>query len=222
MAVRVLIVDDHKLVREGLRSLLEKEPDMKVIGEAEDGHTALSLVQQESPDVVIIDVAMPNLNGIEATRQILTKAPNTRVIALSMYTDRRFIIGMLNAGASGYLPKDCAFEELAAAIHAVAANRTYLSPTIVDVVIKDYFHQLQFTQLRKNNTGVFSTLTSREREVTQLLAEGKTVKEIARHISLSVKTIETYRQHIMTKLNTHSIAELTKYALREGLTSLDK
>ena len=222
MAVRVLIVDDHKLVREGLRSLLEREPDMKVIGEAEDGHTALSLVQQESPDVVIIDVAMPNLNGIEATRQILTKAPNTRVIALSMYTDRRFIIGMLNAGASGYLPKDCAFEELAAAIRAVAANRTYLSPTIVDVVIKDYFHQLQFTQLRKNNTGVFSTLTSREREVTQLLAEGKTVKEIARHISLSVKTIETYRQHIMTKLNTHSIAELTKYALREGLTSLDK
>jgi len=222
MAVRVLIVDDHKLVREGLRSLLEKEPDMKVIGEAADGHTALSLVQQESPDVVIIDVAMPNLNGIEATRQILTKAPNTRVIALSMYTDRRFIIGMLNAGASGYLPKDCAFEELAAAIRAVAANRTYLSPTIVDVVIKDYFHQLQFTQLRKNNTGVFSTLTSREREVTQLLAEGKTVKEIARHISLSVKTIETYRQHIMTKLNTHSIAELTKYALREGLTSLDK
>ena len=222
MAVRVLIADDHKLVREGLRSLLEKEPDMKVIGEAADGHTALSLVQQESPDVVIIDVAMPNLNGIEATRQILTKAPNTRVIALSMYTDRRFIIGMLNAGASGYLPKDCAFEELAAAIRAVAANRTYLSPTIIDVVIKDYFHQLQFTQLRKNNTGVFSTLTSREREVTQLLAEGKTVKEIARHISLSVKTIETYRQHIMTKLNTHSIAELTKYALREGLTSLDK
>ena len=222
MAVRVLIADDHKLVREGLRSLLEKEPDMKVIGEAADGHTALSLVQQESPDVVIIDVAMPNLNGIEATRQILTKAPNTRVIALSMYTDRRFIIGMLNAGASGYLLKDCAFEELAAAIRAVAANRTYLSPTIVDVVVKDYIHQLQFTQLRKNNTGVFSTLTSREREVTQLLAEGKTVKEIARHISLSVKTIETYRQHIMTKLNTHSIAELTKYALREGLTSLDE
>jgi len=222
MAMRVLIVDDHKLVREGLRSLLEKEPDMKVIGEAEDGHTALSLVQQESPDVVIVDVAMPNLNGIEATRQILTKAPNTRVIALSMYADRRFIIGMLNAGASGYLPKDCAFEELAAAIRAVAANRTYLSPTIVDVVVKDYIHQLRFTQLGKNNTGVFSTLTSREREVTQLLAEGKTVKEIARHISLSVKTIETYRQHIMTKLNTHSIAELTKYALREGLTSLDK
>jgi len=217
MSIRVLIADDHKIVREGLRSLLEKQPDMEVVAEAEDGRIALSLVQETLPNVVIMDVAMSNLNGIEATRQIMIKAPGTKVIALSMYSDRRFIMGMLNAGASGYLLKDCAFEELAEAIRTVATDRTYLSPAIVDIVVKNYIRQLE-----KANATVFSLLTPREREVLQLLAEGRTVKEIARHLSLSIKTIETYRHQIMHKVDIHSVAELTKYAIREGLTSLEK
>jgi len=217
MSIRVLIADDHKIVREGLRSLLEKQPDMEVVAEAEDGRIALSLVQETLPNVVIMDVAMSNLNGIEATRQIMIKAPGTKVIALSMYSDRRFIMGMLNAGASGYLLKDCAFEELAEAIRTVATDRTYLSPAIVDIVVKNYIRQLE-----KANATAFSLLTPREREVLQLLAEGRTVKEIARHLSLSIKTIETYRHQIMHKVDIHSVAELTKYAIREGLTSLEK
>ncbi len=217
MSIRVLIADDHKIVREGLRSLLEKQPDMEVVAEAEDGRIALSLVQETLPNVVIMDVAMSNLNGIEATRQIMIKAPGTKVIALSMYSDRRFIMGMLNAGASGYLLKDCAFEELAEAIRTVATDRTYLSPAIVDIVVKNYIRQLE-----KANATAFSFLTPREREVLQLLAEGRTVKEIARHLSLSIKTIETYRHQIMHKVDIHSVAELTKYAIREGLTSLEK
>ena len=216
MSIRVLLADDHKIVREGLRGLLEKQPDMEVIAEAEDGMATLNLVEEMSPSIVIMDIAMPGLNGIEATRRIIAKTPGTRVIALSMYSDRRFIIGMLSAGASGYLSKDCAFEELVQAIHTVAAGRTYLSPSIVDIVVKNYLHRLEETV-----SSVFSVLTSREREVLQLLAEGKAVRDIADHLCLSVKTIETHRQQIMSKLNIHSIAELTKYAIREGLTSLE-
>ncbi len=205
MSIRVLLVDDHKIVREGLRSLLEKQPDMEVIAEAEDGRTALRLVQEVLPNIVIMDVAMPDLNGIEATRQIIANSPGIKVIALSMYSDRRFIMGMLGAGASGYLLKDCAFEELARAIHVVAADQTYLSPRIADVVVKDYVHHLGET-----GSLITSLLTNRERQVLQLLAEGRTGKEIAHDLGLSVKTIETHRQRIMNKLNIHSIAELTK------------
>jgi len=196
--------------------LLEKQPDIEVVAEAENGLATLKLVDETAPNIVIMDVAMPDLNGTEATRQIIAKAPTVKVIALSMYSDRRFVIGMLSAGASGYLPKDCAFEELVQAIRTVAADRTYLSPSIVDIVVKDYFHHLE-----KTDSSVLSILTSREREVLQLLAEGRTVKEIARHLFLSVKTIETHCQQIMHKLDTHSIAKLTKYAIREGLTSLN-
>jgi len=216
MSIRVLLADDHKIIREGLRSLLEKQPDIEVVAEAENGLATLKLVDETAPNIVIMDVAMPDLNGTEATRQIIAKAPTVKVIALSMYSDRRFVIGMLSAGASGYLPKDCAFEELVQAIRTVAADRTYLSPSIVDIVVKDYFHHLE-----KTDSSVLSILTSREREVLQLLAEGRTVKEIARHLSLNVKTIETHCQQIMHKLDTHSIAKLTKYAIREGLTSLN-
>ena len=215
MSRKVLLGDDHKIVRQGLQVLLEKEPDIEVIGEAEDGRTTVRLAEELSPDVVIMDICMPDLNGIEATRQIIARAPVIKVIALSMYSDRRFVLSIMKAGASGYLLKDCAFEELAQAIRAVAINRTYLSPSIADIMIKDYIHQLQ-----KHDLSVFSVLTAREREVLQLLAEGKTIKEIAAQLYISVKTIETHRQQMMNKLNIHTVAELTKYAVREGLTSL--
>jgi DNA-binding NarL/FixJ family response regulator len=216
MSIRVFLADDHKIIREGLRTLLEKEPDIEVVGEAENGRKTVQLVQELLPNVVITDIAMPDLNGIEATRQIIANTPSVKVIALSMHSDRRFIVGILNIGASGYLLKDCAFEELINAIRAVVANGIFLSPMIVDTVIKD------FTCLfSKINISVFSHLTSREREVLQLLSEGKTTKQIAFHLDVSVKTVETYRQQIMDKLDIHSIAELTKYAIREGLTSLE-
>jgi len=216
MSIKVLLADDHRIVRQGLRVLLETEADMEVTAEADDGLVLLGLVQETSPDIVLMDVAMPNLNGIEATRRIIGTAPGIKVLALSMYSDRQFVIGMLSAGASGYLLKDCAFEELVQAIRVVATNRTYLSPGIADIVVKEYLHHLE-----KTSCSAFSVLTVREREVLQLLAEGGTVGEIARGLCLSVKTIETHRQHIMNKLNIRSIARLTKYAVSEGLTSLE-
>ncbi|MFZ3137569.1 MAG: response regulator transcription factor [Thermodesulfovibrionales bacterium] len=214
--IRIILADDHKIVREGLKALLNKQHGMVVIAEAEDGRTTVKLVRELFPDMVIIDVGMPDMNGIEATRKIIEKVPKVKVIALSMHSDRRFVGEMLKAGASGYLLKDCAFEELANAIRAVVANRTYLSPEIANNVIKDYAHILS-----KENLSVFSILIAREREVLQLISEGKTTKEIAFHLKVSVKTVETYRQQIMDKLDIHSVAELTKYAIREGLTSLE-
>ena len=216
MSIRVFFADDHQIVREGLRTLLKKQPDMEVVGEAENGRKTVQLVQELLPNVVIMDIAMPDLNGIEATRQIIANTPGVKVIALSMHSDRRFVVGILNAGASGYLLKDCAFEELINAIRAVVANRIFLSPKIVETVIKDFSHLFQ-----KLDISVFSNLTSREREVLQFLSEGKTTKQIAFHLDVSVKTVETYRQQIMDKLGIYSIAELTKYAIREGLTSLE-
>ncbi|MEK7353904.1 MAG: response regulator transcription factor, partial [Chloroflexota bacterium] len=164
----------------------------------------------------IIDVVMPSLNGIEATRRILAKVPTIKVIALSMYSDKRFVMEMLRAGASGYLLKDCAFEELDEAIRTVIQDRTYITPRIIDVIVKDYFSQVD-----KPASSALSALTSRQYEVLQLLAEGKTTREIASQMSLSVKTIESHRQQIINKLNIRSIAGLTKYAIREGLISSD-
>ena len=215
MSIRILVVDDHKIFREGLRSLVEKQPGMEVIGEVENGRKAIQLVQELLPDVIIMDIAMPDLNGIEATRQILAKAPSIKVVALSMHSDKRFVVEMLKAGASGFLLKDCAFEELAHAIRAVRTNRTYLSPKIADMMIKDCVRLLPIGEL-----SVFSVLTPRQRQVLQLLSEGKKTSQIALDLQVSVKTVETYRQQIMDKLDIHSIAELTKYAIREGLTSL--
>jgi len=215
MSIRILLADDHKIVREGLRALLEKQPGMEVIAEAEDGRTTVRLARELSPDVVIMDVAMPDLNGIGATDQIIAEAPDVKVVALSMHSDRRFVMEMFKAGASGYLLKDCAFEELARAVRAVAAGQTYLSPGIAGVVIKDYVRRLSETN------SAFSILTSREHEVLQLLAEGKSTKQIASRLHVSVKTVETHRRHIMEKLDIHSVAELTKYAIREGLTPLE-
>jgi len=215
MALKILLVDDHKIVRDGLRNLLEKHPDIVVAGEAEDGREALQLARKLSPDVVIMDIAMPDLNGMEATRQILSELHNVKVIALSMHSDKRFVSEMLKAGASAYLLKDCAFEELITAIRTIMKGKTYLSPGIADVVIEDYIRKGS-----KEDSSVFSILSDREREVLQLMVEGKSTKEIAANLNVSAKTIETHRTNLMTKLDIHTIAELTKYAIREGLTSL--
>ncbi len=216
MSIRVLLSDDHRIMREGLRSLLEKEPDIELVGEAEDGRSTIELASRLKPQVVVMDISMPDLNGIDATRMLLEKLPSVKVLALSMHTDQRFIEGMLRAGATGYLPKDCASEELVRAIRTVLSNQTYLSPSIADVVRRDYL-----SQRRGADISVSYVLTEREREVLQLMAEGENTKEIASRLQVSVKTIETFRQHIMQKLNLHSLAELTKYAIREGLTSLE-
>ena len=216
MRITVLLADDHKIMRDGLRSLIEREPDMEVVGEAADGRRTVQLVRELSPDVVIMDVTMPHLNGLEATRQIVAEAPKVKVIALSMHSDRRFVAGMLRAGGSGYLLKDCAFEELVHAIRTVTANQAYLSPAITGIVVEDYVRHVPPREL-----SAFSVLTSREREVLQLLAEGQTTRGIASRLHTSVKTIETHRRHIMGKLDISGVAELTKYAIREGLTSLD-
>lgn len=215
MGIKILLADDHRLLREGLRSLLEEQPDMSVVGEAENGKSAVQLATKLMPDIIIMDISMPGLNGIDATQQILSVCTKSKVIALSMHTERRTVIEMINAGASGYLLKDCAFEEVVQAVRAVASNSTYLSPKITEIVIKDYVQRIP-----KNELSSLSRLTTREREVLQLLSEGKKTKEIADILRVSVKTAESYRQHIMEKLNIHSIAELTKLAIREGLTSL--
>lgn len=215
MSIKVLVADDHKVVREGLRTLIEKQPGMEVIAEAENGRMALKLIKKLSPDIAIMDIAMPDLNGIEATRQIVAEAPGTKVIALSMHSDRQFVTRMMSAGASGYLLKDCAFEEVARAIRSVMARQTYLSPEIVSIVVK------AFLRRSEPSDSMLSVISPREREVLQLIAEGKTTKQIALRLHISAKTVDTHRRNIMDKLDIHSIAELTKYAIREGLTFLE-
>jgi DNA-binding NarL/FixJ family response regulator len=217
MTVRVLIADDHKIMLAGLRSLLEKQSDIEVVGEAENGRKAVQLAQEKKPDVVVMDVSMPDLNGIEATTQILENLPETRVIALSMHSDKRFVMGMLRAGAAGYLLKDCASQELANAIAQVAGGKKYLSPEITGVVIDDFLRG----SVQEEDETVASVLSAREREVLQLIAEGWSTKQIASHLYVSIKTIETHRRQIMKKLDLHTIADLTKYAIREGLTSVE-
>jgi len=214
VAIKIILVDDHKIVRQGLRNMLEQETDLEVIGEADDGRMAVRLVRELSPQVVIMDVGMPDLNGIEATRQVLAESPGVKVIGLSMHCDRRFVMNMLKAGASGYLLKDSAFEELATAIRMVLGGKMYLSTEIANIVIKDYLQG-------GGDESVFSVLTPREREVLQLMAEGKSSRQIADHLVISIKTVETHRMQLMHKLQIFSVAELTKYAIREGLSSLD-
>ncbi|ODS34805.1 MAG: DNA-binding response regulator [Candidatus Scalindua rubra] len=196
MSIRIVLADDHRIVRDGLRSLLEKQPDMEVVAEAEDGRTAVQKVLEILPDVVIMDVSMNNLNGIEATRQIIEKSPRIKVLALSMYSDMRFVSGMFSAGASGYLMKDSTFKELVDAIRVVISNQIYLSPRITDIVTKNYIHRLS-----KTNKPVSPILTVRELEIVKLLVEGKTIKQVAMHLNVSVKVFETYRRKIMEKLN---------------------
>jgi two-component system response regulator NreC len=213
MSIKVVIADDHQIVREGLRAMLEKEHDIKVVGEAVDGRMTERLARELVPDVIIMDVAMPDLNGIEATRQIVAELPGVKIIALSMHDDRRFVLNMFKAGAAGYMLKDCAFKDLAKAIRVVMSHKTYLSHEIADIVVKDYL-----ASSTPAESSVFQLLSPREREVLQLIAEGKTSAQIADNLHISVKTVESHRQQIMIKLKIKSVAELTKYAIREGLT----
>jgi DNA-binding NarL/FixJ family response regulator len=216
MNIKIILADDHKLMREGLKSLLNQQTDITVIAQADNGREAVQLAERMEADVVVMDVSMPDLNGIDATRQIVSRAPKTRVIALSMHSDRQFVVEMLRAGAAGYMVKDSAFEELASAIRTVAKGQTYIAPKIGKFSMDDVA-----THFEEEPLLAAPRLTDREREVLQLIAEGKGTKEVAAELHLSAKTVETHRQHLMDKLDIYSVAELTKYAIREGLTTLD-
>jgi len=210
MATRVIIADDHQILRQGLRSLIERQPDMQVIADASDGRRALTLVEEHNPEIAVIDVSMPEMDGIETTRQICANT-DTKVVALSAHGETRFVREMLKSGASAYLLKDDAFEELAVAIRAVMNGGTYFSKRID--------HNAATGGTAPQNA--FDRLTPREREVLQLMAEGQSTKEIAFRLKLSTKTIETHRRQIMQKLDLYSVAELTKCAIREGLATLE-
>ncbi len=220
MTIRILIADDHKIVCDGLKALLEAQPEMEIVAQAANGREAVKLAHKQKPDMVIMDVAMPDLNGLEAVHQILSAHPRIKVIALSMHADRRYVTGMLSAGASGYILKHCAFEELAHAIHIVLSNQVYLSPAIAGIVVNE-LAQSKASRSRQSPSAS-QGLTSREREVLQLIAEGHSARDIAQRLHLSVKTIETHRRQMMGKLGIHNVADLTKFAIREGLTSLEK
>lgn len=210
--LNVLLVDDHQIIRDGLRAILEQQPGMCVVGEAADGHEAIALASTTHPDVVVMDVSMRGLNGIDATRRITSEQPGIHVLGLSMNADRRYVLAMLAAGAMGYLLKDSAASELVRAIRTVAAGQSYLSPGVTGVVID--------TALHTSTPEEPASLSVREREVLQLLAEGRTSKAIGATLHIAVTTVETHRRQIMSKLNLRTIAELTKYAIREGLTPL--
>ncbi len=214
MKIRVLLVDDHKIMRDGLRALIERCDDLEVIAEAENGREALQLARRHQPEIVIMDISMPDLNGIDATRQMLEEVKGTKVIALSMHSDKQYVDGMLRAGVSGYLLKDCAADELINCIHVVRSGRISLSAGITGFLVSEY---LQPT--RENVLSAGSQLSDREREVLQLIAEGRSTKEIGETLHISVKTVETHRKNIMEKTDARSVAELTKYAIRSGLTS---
>lgn len=216
MSIRIVLADDHKILRAGLRAMIVEQPDMEVVGEAENGRTAVNLTRELSPDVVIMDIGMPDLNGIEATRQIVAEVPSVKIIGLSMYSDRRYVAGLFGAGASGYLLKDIEFEELIEAIQAVVEGQVYVSSGVTGIVIEDYVHRVSGTK-----NGGISALTPREREVLQLLVEGRSTKQIAYELEVSIKTVESHRHRVMEKLDLHNIADLTKYAIRAGLTSLE-
>ena len=216
MSIKVLLADDHNIVRDGLRKLLDQEVGIEVVGEADTGRKTVSLAQELLPDVVVMDITMPDLNGIEATSKIKKKVSSTKVLCLSMHTDKRFVMAVIRAGASGYLLKDCPFEELSRAIHTVARNEIYLSSQIAHYVVDE-----SMARSKLKVSSAYTVLTPREREIIQLIAEGKNTKTIALALGISVKTVEAHRRKIMKKLKIHSIAELTKYAISEGLTSVD-
>lgn len=215
MPVRILIADDHALLRQGLRLLLEQNKDLQVVGEAADGHTAVSMAAELKPDVVLMDIRMPDLNGMDATRQMLTNEPKMKVIALSAQCDTHSTQEMLRAGAAGYVVKGNPYDELAAAIKSVVSGKVYLSPNVAGTVVRGFIEAGQTPR-----STAFTALSAREREVLQLTAEGKTGKQIASQLKVSVKTIETHRRNIMDKIGADSIAALTRYAIREGITAL--
>jgi DNA-binding NarL/FixJ family response regulator len=214
--IRIVLADDHDVVRAGIRGILERDAELEVVGEAPNGRSAIDLARDLRPHVVVMDIAMPDLNGLEATRQIVAADPGIKVIILSMHSSRQFVGEALKAGACGYLLKNNAVHELPPAVRSVASGKVYLSPAVADVVIEDYIRHVPDTGRK-----AFSALSQREREVLQLLAEGKTSKEIALALNVGQKTVESHRAQIMDKLGIRTVAELTKFAIREGLTPLD-
>lgn len=216
MTVRILIADDHQVVRDGLSALLDDPPRYSVIGTACDGREAAVLARKLNPDVVIIDIAMPELNGVDATKRMLAEMPDLRIIALSMHSDKRYISGMLQAGALAYVRKESAFEEITAAVDAVSQGNVYLGEGVAGVVVNDY-RQMMAKRSPEDN----DPLSAREREVLQLLAEGRKTADIAARLHVSSKTVETHRRQIMLKLELDSVAALTKYAIRHGFIALD-
>ena len=214
--MKVLIADDHAIFRQGLSALIGEQADMDVVGQAGDGKAAIEFARKTSPDVVIMDITMPKLNGIEAARIILREMPNVQVIALSMYANKHFVTEMLQIGALGYVLKNHYFDELLNALEAVAVNKRYLSPQIADMVVEDYINNLPTA-----NRSPMSQLTDRERQTLQLLAEGQTIKQIALRLHISPKTADGYRRQLIEKLGFASMVDLIKFAIREGLTSLE-
>jgi two-component system, NarL family, response regulator NreC len=211
--VRIVLADDHTVMRNGLRLLLERQPNLKVVGEAADGRQAVAITESAIPDVVIMDIGMPNLNGIEATRQIVAHSPRTAIAILSMHSDESYVIRALKAGARAYLLKDSAEADLLAAVRALTEGKSFFSPAISKILVEDYMRQLD----RQGAEDTYELLTNREREILQLLAEGKTNKEVAALLNLSLYTVETHRTHILQKLNLHNVPELILYAVRKGI-----
>jgi DNA-binding NarL/FixJ family response regulator len=213
MPIRILLADDHTIVRDGLRALLERQADMSVVAEAADGRECVQLAERHSPDVVMMDVAMPEMNGIEAARRILSANPRTSVLMLSMHRDESYVLRALKAGARGYLLKDSPRDDVLAAIRAVAAGRSFLSRQVSRMLQEDYVQQLESRGLEDS----YDLLTDREREILQLLAEGKANKDVANLLNISLTTVETHRSHILQKLSLHSTADLILYAVRKRI-----
>jgi len=216
--IKVLLAEDHTIVRKGLRSLLDEETNIEVIGEAQDGREAIQKAQQLHPDIVLMDITMPRLNGLEATRQIKKRSPQVKVLALTMHANEEYIFQILQAGASGYVLKQAVVTELVSAIQAVHRGDSFLSPSISKKIIEEYIRQAQPLAEKDD----YAKLTNREREILQLIAEGHSNRRIAQLLHISVKTVETHRANLMEKLDLHSTAELTRYAIRKGLISLDQ
>jgi two-component system response regulator NreC len=215
--IKVLVADDHTILRQGIKSLLANEEEIEVIGEAKDGREALTIIEETLPDVILMDIAMPGLNGLEATRRIKKKFPRMKVLVLTMYTNEEYIFQILNAGANGYLVKETAFQDLISAIKAVYKNEAFMSPSISKKVINSYIKRAQ-----NDEEVTCEVLTTREREILQLIAEGNSSKKIAELLFISPKTVETHRTHIMDKLNIHNRTGLVKYAIRKGIVDVDK
>ncbi|MDD5679063.1 MAG: response regulator transcription factor [Kiritimatiellae bacterium] len=216
MAIKIMLVDDHKIIRDGLRSLIEKQRDMEVVAEAADGQNAVKIARKIQPHICILDIGMPELNDIEATRQIVKLPHKPKVIGLSMHSDRRCVAQMLKAGAAEYILKNSAFGELAQAIAAVMKGEVYLNPAVAETVVDDHRRVV-----KHDENSVYVLLSKREREVLRQIAEGRSTKDIASALDISVKTVETHRRQIMEKLKLRSVAELTKYAVKEGVTDLE-